>query len=55
MQNLKNQTHRDRDYNGVFQGHGGGGNGEMLVKGYKHPVISCVGSGGFNIQLGDYS
>lgn len=42
MGNLKSWTHRNREYNGGCQG---GTNGEMLVKGYKLPVIRWVSSG----------
>ena len=33
----KSQTHKSRGWNGVCQGLGDGGNGEILVKGYKLP------------------
>ena len=35
----KSQTHRNGEMNGGYQGQGGGGYGEMLVKGHNGTVL----------------
>lgn len=47
-------THRNRECHGGCQGLRAEGNGKILIKGYKLPVIRAISTYS-NKQLGDYS
>ena len=57
MWNIKKKiflTHRNRECHGGCQGLRAEGNGKILVKGYRLPVIRAIRTYS-NKQLGDYS
>ena len=49
---ILSQIHRNRDENGVYQGLWDMGNGEILVKGYKLPVIRQLSSEDLMYSMG---
>lgn len=52
MESKKAKLKRNREYSAGYQGLGSRGNWEILVKGYKLPVIS---SEDLMYSIGDYS